>query len=261
MTEAFLTNILDYKRVLIKEKKDFYFSLKWKAEKCARPHLFRDMIAGPGQIKLIAEIKKASPSRGLIREQFDPLSIAKIYAENNATAISVVTEDKYFLGKPEFVKQISEVVNIPVLVKGFIISDGQIYEALENGASAVLLIVAILEDTQLKELIDTARSLGLDCLVEIHNENELKRACDAGAEIIGVNNRDLHAFIVDMQTCMRIIPKIPAGKVIIGESGFKKYSEIKALKNIGAHGVLIGETFMREQDIGKKVRDVLYGQG
>ena len=223
MTEAFLTNILDYKRALIKEKKDFYFSLKWKAEKCARPHLFRDMIAGPGQIKLIAEIKKASPSKGLIREQFDPLSIAKIYAENNATAISVVTEDKYFLGKPEFVKQISEVVNIPVLVKDFIISDGQIYEALANGASAVLLIVAILDDTQLKELIDTARSLGLDCLVEVHNENELKRACDAGAEIIGVNNRDLHAFVVDMQICMHIIPKIPEGKIIVGESGFKKY--------------------------------------
>ncbi|MCK5259798.1 MAG: indole-3-glycerol phosphate synthase TrpC [Candidatus Omnitrophica bacterium] len=260
MSEAFLANILDYKRALIKEKRDFYFSLKWKVKKCARPHLFRDMLAGPGQIKLIAEVKKASPSRGLIREDFDPVSIAKIYAENNATAISVVTEDKYFLGKPEFVKQISKAVNIPILAKDFIIDEGQIHEALANGANAVLLIVAILDDVQLKGLIDRARSLGLDCLVEIHNTNELKRACAAGAEIIGVNNRDLHAFVVDMQTCKRLIPKVPEGKIIVGESGFKKYSEVKALKNIGAHGVLIGETFMREQDIGKKIRKVLYGQ-
>ena len=260
MAEAFLTNILNYKQSIIKEKKDFYYSLKWKAKECARPHLFKDMISGPGQIKLIAEIKKASPSKGLIREHFDPISIAKIYAGNNAAAISVITEDKYFLGKPEFVKQIHEVVTIPILVKDFIIDDGQIYEALENGASAVLLIVAILDDSKLRDLIDTARSLGLDCLVEVHNENELKRACDAGAEIIGVNNRDLHAFVVNMQTCINIIPKIPEGKVIVGESGFKNYSQVKALKNIGAHGVLIGETFMREQDIGKKMKEVLYGK-
>ncbi|MCK5178051.1 MAG: indole-3-glycerol-phosphate synthase, partial [Candidatus Omnitrophica bacterium] len=166
----------------------------------------------------------------------------------------------YFLGKPEFVKQISKAVNIPILAKDFIIDEGQIHEALANGANAVLLIVAILDDVQLKGLIDRARSLGLDCLVEIHNTNELKRACAAGAEIIGVNNRDLHAFVVDMQTCKRLIPKVPEGKIIVGESGFKKYSEVKALKNIGAHGVLIGETFMREQDIGKKIRKVLYGQ-
>lgn len=260
MTEAFLTNILDYKRALNKEKRDFYFSLKWKAKECVRPHWFRDMIDGPGQIKLIAEIKKASPSKGLIREDFDPVAIAKIYAENHATAISVLTEDKYFLGKPECIKQVSEVVNLPVLAKDFIIDEGQIYEALANGAHAILLIVAILDDAKLKALIDTAHSFGLDCLVEIHNESELKRACAAGAQVIGVNNRDLHAFVVDMQICNRLIPQIPEGKVIVGESGFKKYSQIKALKEIGAHGVLIGETFMREQNIGKKVKEVLYGK-
>lgn len=260
MTEAFLTNILDYKRALNRSKRDFYYSLKWKARECARPHLFRDMLAEPGQIKLIAEIKKASPSQGVIREHFDPVSIAQIYAQNHATAISVVTEDKYFLGEPEFVKQISAAVRVPVLAKDFIIDDGQIYEALANGASAVLLIVAILEDAQLKELIDMARSFGLDCLVEVHNDRDLKRACDAGAEIIGVNNRDLHAFVIDMQTCARVIPKIPEGKIIIGESGFGKYSEIRRLKDMGAHGVLIGETFMREQDIAKKIKEVLYGK-
>ena len=259
MTEAFLNNILDYKRNLVKEKKEFYYSLKFKTKKSDQPHFFRNMIAGPGQIKLIAEIKKASPSQGLIREDFDPVALARIYAESKASAISVVTEDKYFQGKPEYIKQISEVVNIPILAKDFIIDDGQVYEARANGASAVLLIVAILDDIKLKELIRVATAIGLDCLVEIHNERELKRAVSAGAEIIGINNRDLLAFTVDMQTCARLIPKIPKGKIIVGESGFKKYAEIRALKEAGAHGVLIGETFMRAKNISKKIKEVLYG--
>ncbi|MBN1870302.1 MAG: indole-3-glycerol phosphate synthase TrpC [Candidatus Omnitrophica bacterium] len=259
MTEAYLTNILEYKRTLNREKKDYYRSLKWKATKSPHPHSFKSAISGPGQIKLIAEIKKASPSKGIIREPFDPMAIAKIYAQNNAAAISVVTEDKYFLGKTEYVKQVREVVSLPILNKDFMIEEGQIYEAQANGANAVLLITAILEDAVLKELIAAARFLGLDCLVEIHNENELKKACNAGAEIIGVNNRDLFAFFIDMQVCMRLIPKIPKDKIIVGESGFKKYSEVKALKDAGAHAILIGETFMREDDIGKKMKEVLYG--
>ena len=259
MAEAFLSNILNYKRKIINENKNFYVSLKWKTEKSPRPYIFKEAISGPGQIKLIAEIKKASPSKGLIREEFDPVSIAKAYAASGASAISVVTEDKYFLGKPELIKLVRDAVNLPILAKDFILDDGQIYEARTNGADAVLLIVAILEDAKLKELIEAAHSLGLDCLVEVHNEKELQRACAAGAEIIGVNNRDLHAFVIDMQTCMRIIPQIPRDKVIVGESGFKKYSQVKALKDIGAHGVLIGEVFMREKDIEKKVRKVLYG--
>ncbi len=259
MAEAFLKNILDYKNKLISEKKDFYYSLKWKAKERARSQVFKNALAEPGQIKLIAEIKKASPSKGLIRENFDPIAIAKIYEANHATAISVLTEDKYFKGQPEFVKQISDVVNIPILVKDFIIADGQIYEACINGASAVLLIAAILDDETLKDLIGTAASLGPDCLVEVHNEKELDRAIAAGAEIIGINNRDLLAFTVDMQTCARLIPKIPKGKIIVGESGFKEYSQVRALKEMGGHGVLIGETFMREQDIAQKIKEVLYG--
>jgi len=259
VTESFLSNILDHKRSLVEKKKDFYHSLKWKLEKVQRPHLFRDTLAGPGLAKLIAEIKKASPSKGLIRESFDPVSIAKIYVANGAAAISVLTEDEYFLGKPEFIKQVSDAVNVPILAKDFFISNGQIYEACANGASAVLLIAAILDDGTLKDLIETADSLGIDCLVEVHDEKDLERACAAGAEIIGVNNRDLHAFVVDMQTCLRLIPKIPKGKVIVAESGFKTYEEIKALKKAGAHAVLIGETFMREQDIAKKIKEVMYG--
>jgi indole-3-glycerol phosphate synthase len=259
MTEAFLNNILESTHRRLQGKKDLYYALKWKSPQNARPHVFRDALAEPGQIKLIAEIKKASPSKGLIREDFDPVAIAKIYEENHATAISILTEEKYFQGKTEYVKQVSDVVRIPILVKDFIITSGQIYEACANGASAVLLIVAILDDAMLKDLIATASSLGLDCLVEVHTETELTRAVKAGAEIIGVNNRDLFVFNVDMRTCEQIIPKIPKGKIIVGESGYTQYSEVRALKAMGAHGVLIGETFMRSQNIAKKIKDVLYG--
>ncbi len=254
-----MNNILESKHRRLQEKKDYYYSLKWKAPQNARPHIFRDALAEPGQIKLIAEIKKASPSKGLIREDFDPIAIAKIYEESRATAISILTEEDYFQGKPEYVKQVSDVVRAPILVKDFIITNGQIFEACANGASAILLIVTILDDAMLKELLATAASLGLDCLVEVHNEAELNRALAAGAEIIGVNNRDLFVFNVDKGICERIIPKIPKGKIIVGESGYKQYAELKALKALGAHGVLIGETFMRSQNIAKKIKEVLYG--
>jgi indole-3-glycerol phosphate synthase len=259
MTEAFLNNILESTHRRLQEKKDFYYSLKWKAPKNERPHVFREALAEPGQIKLIAEIKKASPSKGLIREDFDPVAIARIYESSRATAISILTEEKYFQGKPDYVKQVTEAVRLPVLVKDFIIINGQIYEACANGASAVLLIVAILDDAMLKELLATASSLGMDCLVEVHTEAELGRALTAGAEIIGVNNRDLLLFNVDMRTCERIIPKVPKGKIIVGESGYQRYDEIRTLKTMGAHGVLIGETFMRSRDIAKKIKEVLYG--
>lgn len=259
MTEAYLTNILENKRKRLAEKKDYYYSLKWKTKMIARPHALRSVLSEHGQIKLIAEVKKASPSKGLIREDFDPVAIAKIYAESRASAISVLTEEEYFQGKPEFVRQIADAVKLPVLVKDFVIEDGQIYEAAANGASAVLLIAAILKNGQLKEMIKTAHELGLDCLVEVHNEQEIKRAVNAGAEIIGINNRDLFAFTVNMQTCTDLIPKVPQEKLIVAESGYKKYEEIRALKQMGCHGVLIGEMFMRAKDIGKKVKEVLYG--
>lgn len=255
-----MENILEHKRGLVEEKKAFFSSLKENTKPCAQPHLFKHMISRPDQIDLIAEIKKASPSKGLIRDDFDPVAIAQIYAVHNAAAISVLTEEKYFFGKPEYVKRISDQVNIPVLTKDFIIDEGQIYEACANGASAILLIAAILEDTVLKGLITVAGSLGLDCLVEIHNEQELERACRAGAEIIGINNRDLHTFEVDMQTCLRIIPAVPKDKIIVAESGYQSYDEIQALRGLGAHAVLIGETLMREQDIGKKINEMMLGQ-
>lgn len=260
MFELFLKNILDYKRGLVGQKRDFYNSLKRKAQKSGDPHVFKAAISASGQTNLIAEIKKASPSRGLIRKDFDPIAIAKVYAANDAAAISILTEDKYFQGQPEFINDVSNAVQLPILAKDFIIDEGQIYEACTNGAGAVLLIVAVLDDRKLKALMDVAGSLGLDCLVEVHNKDELKRAVGVGAEIIGINNRDLCTFEVDVHVCMDLIPKIPSGKVIVAESGFKTYLEIQALRNAGVHAVLIGETFMREEDIGKKIKEVMYGK-
>jgi indole-3-glycerol phosphate synthase len=257
-----LADILEHKRRLLKEKGAFFLSLKEKAR--ALPSVeggrFQAAISRPGQINLIAEIKKASPSAGMICENFDPQTIARIYAGHRAAAISVLTEDKYFGGKPEYVEQVSAAVGLPVLTKDFIIDAGQIYEARLNGASAVLLIVAILHDEQLYDLRETAESVGLDCLVEVHDFNELKRALAIGAEIVGINNRNLNTLEVDLRMCETLIPSIPKGKVIVAESGINTHDEIKILEGLGVHAVLIGEAFMREEDIGRKIDEVMRGE-
>lgn len=261
MSKTFLQAIVEYKRTLIASKKDFYFSLRKKA--LASPQdktgLFKGNISRPGQINLIAEIKKASPSAGVIRQDFDLIRIAKIYAEHEASAISVLTEDKYFLGKPEYIQAVTGSVALPVLTKDFIIDEGQIFEAKSNGAHAILLIVAILEDSQLKSMMGLAQELGLDCLVEVHDEQELDRALRMGAVIIGVNNRDLKTLDVSLKTSQRLIPRIPQDKVIVVESGLRTHDDIRRVQDLGAHAVLIGETFMRAKDIGQKIKEIMKG--
>lgn len=256
----FLPTILFYKRQLLAQKKDFYAALRKKAQAAAGvAHSFKARISQPGQTSLIAEIKKASPSAGVIRKDFNVETIAQIYAGHKAAAISVLTEDKYFLGKPEDVQTVAKCVSLPVLAKDFIINDFQIYEAKVNGAAAILLIVAILCDSELKGLMDIAREFGLDCLVEIHDEKELDRALKTGAEIIGVNNRDLRTLEVNLKTGERLIPRIPRGKVIVAESGLQKHDDIRRMQDLGAHAVLIGETFMRAKDIGQKIDEIMHG--
>src|SRR3989338_4811863 len=259
MSDDFLTKILAYKRSLLKEKKAFFASLKknLKNDKFSRYHIFKKAISKPGPINLIAEIKKASPSKGVIRENFDLLKIAKIYVDGGAAAISVLTEDKFFLGKIPYVRQISERFSIPVLMKDFIIDDAQVYEAFQFGASAVLLIAAILNDKELKHLTEVAAGLDLDCLIEVHDEKELQRALKAKADMIGINNRDLRTFKVDFKTSERLIPLIPKDKIIVAESGLKTHDEIKKLKELGAHAVLVGETFMQADDIAAKIREIM----
>ena len=261
MKATFLKDIVEHKEKVNAEKSAFFQQIKEKISQTTydRYSLFKKQISRNNQINLIAEIKKASPSKGLIRENFDVLDIARTYVKNKAAAISVLTEDKYFLGNPLFIKKVADNCDVPVLTKDFIIDEGQIFEAQLNGASAVLLIVAILDNDTLTRFIQTAASLDLDALVEIHNKEELKRAVACGAEIIGVNNRDLRTFEVNMKTAEDLIPQIPEGIITVAESGIKSFDDVKRLKECGVNAVLIGETFMREADIGAKIREIMNG--
>jgi indole-3-glycerol phosphate synthase len=257
----FLKTIAQHKLEVLAAKGPYYRNLirNRKPAGQQRQGVFKKAISRPGQINLIAEIKKASPSAGLIREDFDVAKIAGIYIQNNAVAISVLTEDKYFLGNFDYLAQVSEKCNVPVLMKDFIIHENQIYEGLFYGASAVLLIVAMLSDDQLKELIQVSHRLGLDCLVEAQDEVEVKRALSAGAQIIGINNRNLQNLKVDLNNCLSLIPLVPKGIVIVAESGLKTHEDIRRVQEAGAHAVLIGEVFMRSPDIGAKIKEVMYG--
>jgi indole-3-glycerol phosphate synthase len=257
----FLREILDHKRALNQRKAVFYAQLRRNASgrSSTRYGVFKNQISRPGPVNLIAEIKKASPSKGLIRKDFQPLALARDFREAGAAAISVLTEDKFFLGRPEYLRKISEEVPLPLLAKDFIIDEGQILEAEYHGAAAVLLIMAILSDEQALRFLRLARSLDLDCLVEVHDRAELERALDAGAEIIGVNNRDLRTFAVDLAVAEDLIPRVPKDKVAVAESGIQTPGDVRRLEQAGARAVLIGETFMSSADVPAKIKEVMNG--
>jgi indole-3-glycerol phosphate synthase len=259
MVSDFLEKVVVYKRGIIKDREAYYENLKKNVDKAkyTQYHVFKKAISRPGRINLIAEVKKASPSRGLIREEFDVRKLAKTYQDNGAAAISVLTEDKYFLGKPDDLHDVSDLVSVPTLMKDFVLTEYQIYEGFICGANAVLLIVAILSNDELAHLMEVADRLGLDCLVEVHDEEELDRALGVGAQIIGINNRNLHTLTVDRETSETLAKRIPYGRVIVAESGLSTHDDIKAVKKAGAHAVLIGEAFLREEDISKKIKDVM----
>lgn len=208
---------------------------------------FKKALSG-NDISFICEVKKASPSKGIIAADFPYLQIAKDYEKAGASAISVLTEPKYFMGNDNYLKEIASKVNIPVLRKDFTVDSYQIYEAKILGASAILLICAILSDEQLKNYINIAHSLGLSALVEAHDETEVKRAIYAGAGIIGVNNRNLKDFTVDINNSIRLRQLVPKNIIFVSESGIKTPQDIKNLENNKTNAVLIGETFMRNPD-------------
>ncbi len=210
-----------------------------------------------GQLFVISEIKKASPSKGIIREDFDPIEIAKIYESSGASAISVLTDEKYFKGKLSYLKRVSQEVKLPLLRKDFIIDTYQILEAYYAGASAILLIVSALTPGQIKEYIDFAHRLHLKALIEVHDEGEVNIALEVGGEIIGINNRNLKTFHTDLKHTEDLITLIPKDKIVISESGIHKPEDITYLKSLGVDGVLIGEAFMREEDIASQVRWLL----
>ncbi len=208
-------------------------------------------------ISLIAEIKKQSPSRGIIREDFDPKQIAGIYQGCGAQAISVLTEEDYFAGNIAYINEIKSLVKIPILRKDFILEEYQVYESRFFGADAILLIADLLSKEKLSGLMQLAGSLGLDCLVEVHTEKELKRALSLKAPLIGINNRDLHTLEVDFKTTEKLFLLIPKDKVVVVESGIKSYQDILFLKILGVSAVLIGEAFMEAADIEARVKEVM----
>ncbi len=204
-------------------------------------------------IRIIAEVKKASPSKGVIKEDFDPLKIAQEYSSNGANAISVLTEPHYFQGNLEYLTQIRRYVPTPLLRKDFILDKYQIVEALVYGADFILLIAKSLSTKELKELYEYALHLGLEVLVEIHDKEDLTKAMKCGANIIGINHRNLETFEMDMTLCNQLIPMIPNGKIIVAESGVSNVETIKRLNSIGADAFLIGEHFMRVPSISEEL--------
>ena len=261
MAENILETIAAKRRIYIEEKKkqvplknlisqaEALLQKEAAGEVSAKPS-FYDSLAGD-KLSFICEVKKASPSKGLIAPDFPYLTIAKEYESAGAAAISVLTEPEYFLGRDEYLKEIAKTVHIPVLRKDFTIDEYQIYEAKLFGASAVLLICAILDDVQLREYRQLAESLGLDALVEAHDEREVERALEAGAKIVGVNNRDLRTFRVDMNNSIRLRNLAPEEVVFVSESGIRTSADINLLYDNRVDAVLIGETLMRSPD--KKV--------
>jgi indole-3-glycerol phosphate synthase len=217
---------------------------------------------GSGSVALIAEVKKASPSAGVIRADFDPVRIAKEYEAAGASCLSVLTDEKFFQGSLEYLRQIRAAVKLPLLRKDFIIDARQIAEAIEWGADAILLIVAILTDAQLREFHELATGAGLAVLVEVHDETELQRALAAGASLIGVNNRDLKTFKVDLATTDRLAEKLrgaPRGGevLLVAESGIHSRTDVDRLARGGAQAILVGESLMRHSDIRAKVAELL----
>ncbi len=218
---------------------------------------FGKALSGTDDIRLIAEVKKASPSKGVIREDFDPVSIARIYEESGALCLSVLTEKKFFQGELEYLGRIRKVVKLPLLRKDFIIDEYQIHEARAAGADAILLIAACLEREQMADYLGIAQQLGLDVLVESHTYKELDKSLRAGAMLIGINNRDLTTFSVSLQTTLDLLKDIPDDRTVVSESGIKTRDDVVKLHQAGVDAILVGESLMREKDIGKKLKELL----
>ncbi|MBM3579433.1 MAG: indole-3-glycerol phosphate synthase TrpC [Alphaproteobacteria bacterium] len=209
------------------------------------------------EIGLICEIKRSSPSHGIIRQDFNHIEIAKAYETAGATCISVLTDEKYFAGRNEYLTEVRAVTSLPILRKDFMVDTYQIYEARMLGADCILLIVAMLPDDKLAELEQCALDLGLSVLIEVHDEEELQRASCLKSRLLGINNRDLKTLKTDLETSLFLSEKVPTDYVLVSESGIKNSVDIELLQQAGINCFLIGEHFMRQPDITKAVQDIL----
>lgn len=209
-----------------------------------------------GLAAVIAEVKKASPSRGIIREDFDPVGIAQSYEKGGAACLSVLTEQDFFLGCDEYMKMAREATRLPVLRKDFVMDSYQVYESYVLGADCILLIVAALEQAKMEELHGIACELGLDVLVEVHNEEELNRGLLIDNPMIGINNRDLHTFDTTLETTFGLLDKIPDDRIVITESGILTTDDVAAMRGHDVNAFLVGETFMRAEEPGMKLLEM-----
>ena len=231
---------------------------EWKSMTACLPPArnFRSAIGGR-DCRIIAEVKRRSPSRGILSRDFDPARIASVYQENGAAAVSVLTDREFFAGDKEYLIDIRGKVKLPLLRKDFIVDPCQIYETRLLGADAVLLIAGVLETGQLADYLAVTEDLGLSALVEVHDREDLDKALAAGADIIGINNRNLKTFVTDMQTSTDLIAAIPDDRIVVSESGIRTRADIEMLMAAGIHAFLIGETLMQAADRGGKLRELL----
>ncbi|NOY30166.1 MAG: indole-3-glycerol phosphate synthase TrpC [Planctomycetes bacterium] len=256
--------ILD--KIVATKRREIDLARKNVAEDCLRSQLpnspptrdFFRALEGPGPIRLIAEVKKASPSAGVIRQDFDPVAIAQTYAAHGAACISVLTDESYFQGSLDYLRAVRNAVEVPVLRKDFIIDSYQLLEARVAGADAVLLIAECLDDCNLRKLFNETVDLGMTPLVELYDPANLPRVLEAGATLIGVNNRNLHTFEVDLEHTIQMRREIPDTCVLVGESGIKTRADALRLEAAGVDAILVGESLMREADIAGAV-DMLLG--
>jgi len=218
---------------------------------------FKSAVSNKGVINLIAEIKRRSPSIGIIRKDLDIKEISKIYEENGAKAISVLTDQQYFYGSLEDLRIVKETTSLPILRKDFIIDPYQIYESRVWGADCILLIASILEDSQLEDFIALSRDLGMASLVEVHSTREVDRVLSVSSEIIGINNRNLNDFTCDLETTLKLVKDIPGDKIKVSESGIRSSEEVKNLKEAGIDAILVGEGLLKSPNIGEKMRELI----
>jgi indole-3-glycerol phosphate synthase len=231
---------------------------EWKRMTACLPPArnFRSALAGR-ECRIIAEVKRRSPSRGLLSRDFDPARIASFYQENGAAAVSVLTDRDFFGGDKEYLIDIKGEIRLPLLRKDFIVDPCQIYEARLLGADAVLLIAGILEAQQLSDYLAVVEELGLAALVEVHDRQDLDKALASGAGIIGVNNRNLKTFVTDLRTSLDLVARIPEDRIVVSESGIRTRADIETLTAAGIHAFLVGETLMQAEDRGGKLRELM----
>ena len=254
-----LDEIIENKKLEVAESKNNlpFDTIKKQINNAFPSRDFFEAINPNGQLKIISEVKHASPSKGVFRYDFDPVKIAESYSAGGASAISVLTDEKYFKGSLLYLKNIREQVSTPLLRKDFIVDPYQVYEARLYGADALLLIVAALDQALLAELLELTHSLEMNAIVEVHDEQELDKALDADSRIIGINNRDLRTFDVDLSVSIRLSARVPSDKIVIAESGIGSIGDIDRLRAHGVHVFLIGETFMKAPDPGQKLKELI----